>query len=378
MSKIIQGKHLHGDLFGDDVPEKHQYAVLDVIAKSPQNTFILITKNPQNVRRKMYDPTDDVPFRRLGRGDCLPNLWLGVTVENQQAADERIPALLQVPAAVRFVSCEPLLSAIDLTKWLGGKTVNDGCRKAFLCSNDNRDIQYFANGRDLAAQRAGWECQGCESKVERNSGTKGRNNTKPRSFEGSNDREWQESHGVCPSCNMDVLQQVRYSGCSGDQSQGWKPSEQSSRQFGTGDTARKHSSCGSSSEAFGQERTARGEEYKCKTYSPTGTRNTGDMEETRDVSIANCRTLQSISNHNTRYLSLQDMETSSRVIDWCIVGGETGPGARPCHPDWVRSLRDQCQAAKTPFLFAGWDGCGDKSAGRLLDGQIWDEYPEED
>lgn len=97
-------------------------------------------------------------------------------------------------------------------------------------------------------------------------------------------------------------------------------------------------------------------------------------------------------------------------IDWLIVGGESGPGARSMHPDWVRSLRDQCQAAGKPFFFKQWgewigvtdlrdlpggdgpgfghyDHCqfdmatesvrvGKKTAGRLLDGRSWDEMPE--
>lgn len=88
-------------------------------------------------------------------------------------------------------------------------------------------------------------------------------------------------------------------------------------------------------------------------------------------------------------------------IDWIIVGGESGPGARPMHPDWARALRDQCQAAGVPFLFKQWgewapydrsrtDGnslattysldeplqhFGKKTAGRLLDGRTWDEVP---
>lgn len=91
-------------------------------------------------------------------------------------------------------------------------------------------------------------------------------------------------------------------------------------------------------------------------------------------------------------------------IDWVIVGGESGPGARPMHPDWARSLRDQCHAAAVPFLFKQWgewapangpafmaDGgkrsdlyvctwgemarVGKKAAGRLLDGCTWDGFP---
>jgi protein gp37 len=63
-------------------------------------------------------------------------------------------------------------------------------------------------------------------------------------------------------------------------------------------------------------------------------------------------------------------------IDWTIVGGETGPGARPMHPDWVRDIRDQCQEAGVAFFFKQWGGVNKKRAGRILDGRTWDEMPE--
>ena len=63
-------------------------------------------------------------------------------------------------------------------------------------------------------------------------------------------------------------------------------------------------------------------------------------------------------------------------IDWVICGGESGPGARPMHPDWPRSIRDQCQSAGVPFFFKQWGGINKKTAGRLLDGQEWNERPE--
>jgi protein gp37 len=59
-------------------------------------------------------------------------------------------------------------------------------------------------------------------------------------------------------------------------------------------------------------------------------------------------------------------------VDWVIVGGESGRNARPMHPDWARSIRDQCQAAGVPFFFKQW---GKRNAGRLLDGREWNEYP---
>lgn len=87
-------------------------------------------------------------------------------------------------------------------------------------------------------------------------------------------------------------------------------------------------------------------------------------------------------------------------IDWVIVGGETGPGARPCHPDWVRGVREFCRGGEIPFFFKGWgdnlpvegeaDGSvpwngrpvefravGKKQAGRLLDGREWLDVPDE-
>lgn len=105
--------------------------------------------------------------------------------------------------------------------------------------------------------------------------------------------------------------------------------------------------------------------------------------------------------------ALRRAEWRRPSIDWVIVGGESGPNARPMHPDWARSLREQCQAAGVPFLFKQWgewipasqsaaareangfapirefehlDGhrmhrVGKKAAGRLLDGRTWDEVP---
>ena len=62
-------------------------------------------------------------------------------------------------------------------------------------------------------------------------------------------------------------------------------------------------------------------------------------------------------------------------IDWAIVGGESGPGARYMSPEWVADIRDQCLAQKAPFFFKQWGGVNKKKAGRLLDGRTWDEMP---
>jgi len=63
-------------------------------------------------------------------------------------------------------------------------------------------------------------------------------------------------------------------------------------------------------------------------------------------------------------------------IDWVIVGGESGPGARPMHPNWAREIRDKCLEAKVPFFFKQWGGVNKKKAGRILDNKTWDQIPQ--
>lgn len=63
-------------------------------------------------------------------------------------------------------------------------------------------------------------------------------------------------------------------------------------------------------------------------------------------------------------------------IDWAIVGGESGPHARPMNPDWVTDLRDQCLRAGVSFFFKQWGGVQKKKTGRELEGRTWDEMPE--
>ena len=82
----------------------------------------------------------------------------------------------------------------------------------------------------------------------------------------------------------------------------------------------------------------------------------------------------------TKFLSLEPLlgplpNVDLRGIDWVIVGGESGPGARAMDPAWVSDLRDQCHQAGVPFFFKQWGGRNKKKAGRLLDGRTWDQTP---
>lgn len=237
------------DIF-EDRPELEapRRRLFKLIQATPNLDWLLLTKRPENILRLTYraiDPTDDpdCEYNIAGEpngldvaefGELYPNIWLGTTVENQEMADKRIPELLQVPAAVRFLSCEPLLGPVDLLK-------------AFPAM-----------------------------------------------------------------------------GCS---------------------------------------------RFK-------------DVDETTGEVLADGAGLAD--------------------IHWVICGGESGPNARPMHPDWARSLRDQCRLAGVPFFFTQWgeywpgetgrlyrektidwfDGqpmvkVGKKAAGRLLDGQEWSQFPKE-
>lgn len=124
----------HGDLFHEDVPDDWIDKVFAVMALTPQHTYQVLTKRAKRMRDYM---TADSGFGRWGYIEhqarklanipagktlshfgtsYLPNAWLGVSAEDQARADERIPHLLATPAAVRFISAEPLLGAIDLRR----------------------------------------------------------------------------------------------------------------------------------------------------------------------------------------------------------------------------------------------------------------------
>jgi protein gp37 len=124
-----------GDLFHEDCPDEWIDRVFAVMALSPRHTFQILTKRASRMQRyleqidnedtDLFERVADAGARMMEDGDnvhdCLlnmnwplPNVWLGVSTERQQQADERIPLLLETPSAIRFISAEPLLGPIDL------------------------------------------------------------------------------------------------------------------------------------------------------------------------------------------------------------------------------------------------------------------------
>jgi protein gp37 len=95
------------DLFHEDIPTSFIIQVFEVMRKANWHTFQVLTKRPLRMESFMKSNYPNA-------SELLKNVWLGVSIENQQTADFRIPILMDTPAAIRFLSCEPILGFIDL------------------------------------------------------------------------------------------------------------------------------------------------------------------------------------------------------------------------------------------------------------------------
>lgn len=100
------------DVFEDrDDLDPHRERLWDLIGRTHNLIWLLLTKRPEHATRM-------VPERWLAPGMWPSNVWVGATVENQDAADTRVPRLVEIPARVRFLSCEPLLGPVDIAPWV--------------------------------------------------------------------------------------------------------------------------------------------------------------------------------------------------------------------------------------------------------------------
>lgn len=169
------------DLFHENLPDEAIDRVFQVIQRTPQHVYQILTKRTERMRRyfegltcdndkyrpfvrrpgwSARDPRDGDRVMLLDEGQTwpLPNVWLGTSVENQAVADERIPHLCATPAAVRFLSCEPLLGQLDLTdvSWPAGH----------LRFPDSDDLSDSFNALRYRSQTQGaidWVITGAES-----------------------------------------------------------------------------------------------------------------------------------------------------------------------------------------------------------------------
>lgn len=145
------------DLFHKDVPGGFIAHVFAAMAVSTRHTFMVLTKRPARMRALLSD--QEFRAQVVAESDVLagppyewplPNVMLGVSVEDQERADQRVPLLLDTPAAVRFLSCEPLLGPVDLRRWFGYNSPPDGeyCAR----SAEDQQIRWVIVGGESGAK----------------------------------------------------------------------------------------------------------------------------------------------------------------------------------------------------------------------------------
>ena len=386
-----------GDLFHESVPFDYVDRVFAVMELCPWHTFLILTKRPQRMADYMgaFDGYIEWP---------LPNVWLGVTAENQAMADERIPILLQIPAAVRFVSIEPLLSCLDLSKWIARSVLDDRHRKGVFRASGIGEIQCGSGRSDMETRGDGRGQPDRESVLFQtiSRSATGRDECKdgvPCSNVFSRGEE--KVGGICSQDSLDESEQFRNSGFDGDKSQRFGSGQSSSIKLGACDEIGECITQFSRNIAQ-KERSTRTDECVCQAGGARCIENQATMQRQSFAADENCRDVRGNTINNIINPSPPELDAYLR-LDWIVCGGETGPKARPMHPDWARSLRDQCHTASVPFFFKSWGEwglepygnrkglnpyksvilgsevmfkCGKKAAGRLLDGREWAEMPE--
>ncbi len=393
-----------GDLFHDDVPDDFIDRVFTMMALCPQHTFQVLTKRVERMQQYLSN-YGGVVSPGLGASIHWPysHVWLGVTSENQEQADKRIPLLLQTPAAVRFVSIEPLLSPIDLLQWLVGGATNDGQREGISCTSRVGEIQCRQGRPDMEARRDGGRQQdGGGLILPPVSDTQAsRNECENRLPDGDVLARWAaEIRCSGPQDCLDGSKSFGDPGFYGNSPQGLEPHKPSSGKLGIGNTVGEHLTQLSRNSA--QEESAKGRDERfSQVDSSRCPENQANVQRQGVAAIKNSGDVRDNAIGGILYPPSSELGTYPR-LDWVIVGGETGPGARPMHPDWARSLRDQCQAAGVPFFFKSWGEwwpsgprivenahmvmfgndpmyrVGKKAAGHLLDGVEWRQTPQKE
>lgn len=154
------------DVFGEWVPDEMRDRLFAVMALRPDVTFQLLTKRPERMAEYFRTTRTNLIATAAGVGNHfpwpLPNLWLGTSVENQATADERIPHLLATPAAVRFLSVEPLLGPVDLARVSSPCGYTDAPHAFDCLSHDLARGRWF-EGDGERARAVDWVIVGAES-----------------------------------------------------------------------------------------------------------------------------------------------------------------------------------------------------------------------
>ena len=350
---------------------------LDVLRRCPDMTLILCTKRPENffervsaaykeIERQKDDQIANIKSGRQWNDEIkLPdNCIVLVSVENQEAADKRIPELLKIPAACRGLSLEPLLSAVDLSQWIGYNVANENTiqRTVRLSSGGSGRIGNQSGGRDNLA-RGGSSREQVErwNKTDSLRPAPGRDGQRGIPSGAGDDKQ---EASVCSSAQAGLSSlQGSDSRREDDQSRRREQAEQQSKKsdsrhkLGTNPARDLHIENPSGCES------ERGEESKCEADSRTGCENQDGAKDGRAIE-ENCSTIRdSVSDRQ------QDSQKQQQ-ISWLICGGESGTGARPCSVAWIRSLVAQGKAAGVATFVKQFSGKKSGEQGELPD-EIW-------
>lgn len=333
------------DLFHEDVPDEFIDKVFGVMALAPLHTFQVLTKRPERARAYLTarnDPTGVLPIRRASSEFMaaaghptepwsmpLANVWLGVSVEDQATADERIPLLLDTPAAVRFVSYEPALGPVDFGAWLPGG-FDGGQRSNGLVPLDDEvreDAAEEGFGVSRSVGRPGTHRlppPPLGAPVVPSNVATAHGGVQPLDDLGCRAVD-RDSHGpasVYPDSSVDVPLAVE------------QPGDVSERGgvVGHRDRLCEHPRTGAPSDPGG--------------VDASGDRAPGGPESLGDLGDGGASLIRGDD------LGIGQIESTHtpHCIDWLILGGESGPGARPFDLAWARSVIEQGRAAGVPVF----------------------------
>ncbi len=351
------------DWLDDEVPIEWLADFLKLIHETPHLNWLLLTKRPENFGERVLaalnwneenrEEDESVPVdltlwlsNWIGAHVPPENMWIGVSVENQKTADQRIQELLKIPARVRFLSVEPMLERIDFSKWIGYYPIHedessDG--KQSDGSDQKREHGSGFGGKNLVSKEKGMEQvaeDGSGSPLQtETSGTK--HGWRIPSGEGDDRRN--KGERMCAPNSVSSVER-RDSSRVDDQSQRRAKGQQSSGQLRTGLLFGTDQACQNRSWEKIQD-SGRGKERHGETH---GSRSEGDntSEESGGESQIGCRIVR-----DNRQECVSNSIRPSLEIHQMIFGGESGPNARPCNVAWIRDGVRQCRAAGiAPFV----------------------------
>ena len=385
------------DLFDNEVPLEWFVEAWDTITACDRLDLQILTKRISAVEKHLA---------AIGAKEWPRHAGLMITVIDQAEADRDIPRLLDLKTRFDIpwvgLSIEPMLGPIDLSPWLWDNPVHEKQEKRRVCvpSSPERRSDDQAGWDDLAhpqTRMGPLEKESGEPAMQTGEGGKQRRRVSP------NQSDVGRGEGICLGTPSSIPPFQRPDTREFDGEPRRREEEkQSSVESGTSDLFGTANPCSSHFEGRSH-RPERREERDGEIDNGPSDGNPSATAGRRKIEPNSGRLRGDIPDN---------FQDSARrpTLDQVICGGESGPGARPMHPDWARSLRDQCQAAGVPFFFKQWGEfvdfenipgetyrvldagdsvaalhalhaggpvqVGKTRAGRTLDGREWNEMPE--